>query len=1023
MPYPKPYVRPGRRAEVTILLAALIGFAGLARAQQAPANPPATASANGDETIMLNPFEVKTDKDTSYGALNSTSITKFNTPLNQVPMSADIFTEDFMRDIDATDVNQTLLEYGAGMGMAYATTGSGTARDTQPGDRSTDGDRWTSPRLGKHGLTASNVRRDGFVVSPTSANSLSNFDIDRIEVLEGPQGLLYGAGGPGGTIVTTSKRATFDQNRGSIAERIDQYGSKRTLLDANVGSDRVAVRVALLREEEKNRRLFIGGRLDGYYGQVALRLPFHSILRLEGEYTYSKRIQQSDITVKLDPADPRNGDSLAYLLATNQIGTIVAPSTQQTFGPIANGKVDWFDYQSFAGGLADDRHSNEILQGTLESVWTSWLSTSIGYNWDKDEAVRADSGISALTAPGVNGNPFNDWAVNSILRTTHRPELSKALHASALITKNLFNEKVRTQTVFGYDHEWNGSSPDDYGYYQSDANGTVVTNPANPKDLGRTPMPNQWWAVGGGPLRSPLVPIETPVLQGAQDGNYYALVERNPRNPAWIGPGNPWGTAANAYPGAGITGINNGPWGFLQRRVDAFYASNYSQWYRDWINTLVGFRRTHTANPVQSGGTPNGTSFSNDSYNLGLNGRITHDLRWYAELSSTYDNPFGFNDPVGIPPPTSSAVGREIGLKFNFLDNRISGQVDYYRTNAKDQVVNYGAGYCNNMNPVGLNGTWRGIYNSGRNNWVPLNFVADGEEFTLTAAPTPHWRIRLAASIADGRVQSDKRYAMIYNDQFYTGGKAGGRGPVTYSDGTPFLVPVDPTKVKKLNGLTDPSKVLAGSATEQLTTDMIGDPNSPYYAWAGTQVSVSGNISATSAVGKALKYFSKPGVGTALTGALGLPISDLQYNWSDPAGTGGTWLVARSGEKTVGYPVYSVNLTNAYEFSKGWLKGVGVVFALTNGWQYRTYYYNDVDGSRKLYERPELGWQVNLNPYYTRKIGRFVWRTQLNISNLFNHYRVAFLPDDGLGYSRPQNVGVAWYGQPRSISWTNTIFF
>lgn len=1022
MPTPQPKNRFGRYAEATVLLAAVALAAGGLRAQTAPADDPSVKSGTRDQAVVLDPFEVRTDKDTSYGALNSTSITKFNTPLNQVPMSADIFTQQFMQDIDATDVNQTLLAYGAGMGMAYATTGPGTAEATQPGDRATDGDRWTAPRLGKHGLTASNVRRDGFVVAPTSANSLSNFDIDRIEVLEGPQGLLYGAGGPGGTIVTTSKRANFNRRSGSISERIDQYGSSRTLLDANVGSDKVAVRVALLREQDRNRRLFIGGRINGYYSQFAFRLPFHSILRLEGEYTYSKLVQQNNISVKLDSKDPRNGDSLAYLLATNQIQTIVDPTTNQAFGPIANGNVDWYNYASFAGNLAEDRHSNEILQGTLDTVWTDWLSTSVGYNWNKDEAVRADSGISALTAPGENGNPFNDWAVNSILRTTHRPELSKALHASALITKNFFNEQLKTQTVFGYDHEWNGSSPDDYGYYLVDSSGHVVVDPNNPKDLGRTPLPNQWFAVGGGPNPSPLVPIETPVYR-AMDGNNYALVERNPRNPAWVGPNNPWGTAADQYPNTGISGINNGPWGFLQRRIDAVYVSNYTQWYKDWFNTLVGFRRTHTANPVQSGGTPNGTSFSNNSYNLGLNGRITRNLRWYVELSSTYDNPFGFNDPVGIPPPTSSAVGREAGLKFNFLDNRVSGQLDYYRTNAKDQVVNYGAGYCNNMNPIGLNGTWRGIYDSGRNNWVPLDFVADGEEFTLTAAPTNHWRIRVAASIANGRVQTEKTYGMIYNDQFYTNGKAGGVGAVTYSDGSPFLVPVDPTKVKKLNGITDPSKVLAGTKTEQLTTDMIGDPSSPYYAWSGAQVSVAGNISGNSAVGKALKYFSKPGIGTALTGALGLPISDIQYAWPDPAGTKGTWVVAQPGEKTVGYPVYSVNVTNAYEFSHGWLKGVGLVLALSNGWQYRTYYYNDVDGSRKLYERPELGWQVNFNPYYQRRIGRYVWRTQLNIANLFNHYEVALLPANGLGYSRPQSMGVAWYGQPRSISWTNTISF
>src|SRR5262249_951860 len=153
---------------------------------------------------------------------NSNSVTRFNTELDKVPISADIFTEDFMRDVDTTSINGLLSTYGAGMGMVYAAP----TDLTQPGDRVLFGDRFSSPHLGIRGLSGGYIRRDGFTGNPTNTTNTSSFDIERVEVLRGPQGLLYGAGGAGGTIVSTSKLAQFGRTAASLAERIDQYGSK-----------------------------------------------------------------------------------------------------------------------------------------------------------------------------------------------------------------------------------------------------------------------------------------------------------------------------------------------------------------------------------------------------------------------------------------------------------------------------------------------------------------------------------------------------------------------------------------------------------------------------------------------------------------------------------------------------------------------------------------------------------------------------------------------------------------------------
>ena len=67
--------------------------------------------------------------------------------------------------------------------------------------------------------------------------------------------------------------------------------------------------------------------------------------------------------------------------------------------------------------------------------------------------------------------------------------------------------------------------------------------------------------------------------------------------------------------------------------------------------------------------------------------------------------------------------------------------------------------------------------------------------------------------------------------------------------------------------------------------------------------------------------------------------------------------------------------------------------------------------------------QLNLILGYTRKFGRYGFSTQLNVSNLLNHYDVVIQPSVTTGYTTPNNLSAAFYGQPRSFLWTNTMSF
>ena len=167
----------------------LTALAGLVTAAVSPQTVAQRATAPAKETtVTLSPFEVRTDKDTSYGALNSNSISGLNMELLKTPVAADIFTEQFIQDVAATTVEDLLNGYGAGGGMVLATPDS-DANNNQPGDR------FSVAQVGSRGLTAGQTRRDGFNASSTRTSITDMFDTERVEVIKGANALLFGASG------------------------------------------------------------------------------------------------------------------------------------------------------------------------------------------------------------------------------------------------------------------------------------------------------------------------------------------------------------------------------------------------------------------------------------------------------------------------------------------------------------------------------------------------------------------------------------------------------------------------------------------------------------------------------------------------------------------------------------------------------------------------------------------------------------------------------------------------------------
>ena len=195
-----------RRLLQSVSASAALLVPAFAIAQTADSPPPAKSR---DQVVTLTPFDVTADSDKSYGALNSNSITAFNTQLDHLPISADIFTNQFIRDTDVNTVEDLVSTYSAGAGMGAAAGDPSGSTAPQVGDR---GSAYQGLEL--RGLGSTVTKQDGFMnPAQTGVGINSLFGLERVEIINGPQALLYGNGGAGGVINLISKQARLNQPR------------------------------------------------------------------------------------------------------------------------------------------------------------------------------------------------------------------------------------------------------------------------------------------------------------------------------------------------------------------------------------------------------------------------------------------------------------------------------------------------------------------------------------------------------------------------------------------------------------------------------------------------------------------------------------------------------------------------------------------------------------------------------------------------------------------------------------------
>ena len=224
--------RSALRAGLLVCSALLGTWPAIAGAQSTsadkPADPALTPAAK-EETVILSPFKVTTEKDKGYRATNSISGTRLNTAIKDIPMPIEVITEQFLKDTGAKDLRQS-LRYSAGI-LLQSQNDYGTPGGAYQGpggvnnsEGATANQSQTSVKI--RGFVTESVLRDGYL----RQNSTDSVNISRVEVVRGPAALLYGVGNFGG-IVNYLVKLPEAKQQGTVGFSAGTYGLRRATLD------------------------------------------------------------------------------------------------------------------------------------------------------------------------------------------------------------------------------------------------------------------------------------------------------------------------------------------------------------------------------------------------------------------------------------------------------------------------------------------------------------------------------------------------------------------------------------------------------------------------------------------------------------------------------------------------------------------------------------------------------------------------------------------------------------------------
>ena len=334
----------------------------------------------------------------------------------EVPLAVTAYDGEFLDEIGVDEFDQ-LSNYVPGFVMQEQSVNN--PGFVLRGITSDDGAAPVEPRV--------SVFQNGVSIARSRGSVIQLFDLERIEVLKGPQGTLFGRSAQIGAVHVITKKPVFDYEAGVQAE-FGNFGERSIKGYANAPlGDTAAIRIA---GAYKKRDGFIENTEGG--------------AALNGTDSYSLRA-----SLRIEPADDLRIDIIGNYAKDTPSGTSFKSGVIPAFGGTTNPNdfASLNTFGNFLGGkpLSVDRDLHDI------TVIANW---KINDDW----GVVSTTGYRAFNAlevfdPDGSAMPFTIFAENA-----HSEQISSDIRFSYDAGKRLtgffgggvFAEKPRTSVPLGF---------------------------------------------------------------------------------------------------------------------------------------------------------------------------------------------------------------------------------------------------------------------------------------------------------------------------------------------------------------------------------------------------------------------------------------------------------------------------------------------------------------------------------------------------------------------------------------------
>ena len=127
------------------------------------------------------------------------------------------------------------------------------------------------------------------------------YNVDKVEILRGPNALLFGRGGTGGVLNRVTKKPMFSDQATGVKSSVTSFGGFSAEIDSNFSEDSAsAYRINAMLETLENHRDFYDGERYGFNPSARFQLNDASMLDLSYEYVNHERFIDRGIPVGPD---------------------------------------------------------------------------------------------------------------------------------------------------------------------------------------------------------------------------------------------------------------------------------------------------------------------------------------------------------------------------------------------------------------------------------------------------------------------------------------------------------------------------------------------------------------------------------------------------------------------------------------------------------------------------------------------------------------------------------------------------